>query len=119
MKLLHRRSATVRIKNGLMPHDWSIVGGPTPTGGYPVECSKCGERREPTCAFDRFQLICQFGCARTGFDGRFQRDDLVVVGDRLDYFVNYLPDGKAATANLGGGTYIEDVTDLRPKFPDR
>lgn len=113
-------TAPTRIKNDRTHHDWQITGT-SPHPGAPeftltdATCSRCGETADFTAPIDRFMLLRAGGCAREGFTGRLERYDLVVVGDRLDYFLNYLPGGKAATGNLGGGTYVEDVADLKPK----
>lgn len=116
-RTLGQSEALPSIHNAHMLHDWSIAGPQcSDIGKYPVECQQCGERREITCEFVRFQWLAGFGCARPGFTGRFERDDYVVVGNRLYWFVNYLPNEKAATTNLGGGSYIEDLADLKPKL---
>lgn len=106
---------TTRIKSHRMRHDWQITG----TGRIEefrttsARCTRCGEEvRDFLAPFDEFMVLRASGCWRDDFDGRYQRDDLVIVGHRLDYFVNYLPDGKCATANAGGGTYTQDVADL-------
>lgn len=107
-----------RIKNDRERHDWQVTG----TGRiqeFPTtsaRCARCGETANGfTAPLDQFLLIRAYGCARDGFDGTFQRDDQVVIAGRLDYFVNYLPDGKCATGNAGGGTYVENVADLKPR----
>jgi|GEM_PF-6486796 len=108
-----------RIKNDRERHDWQTTGAhPHPAAPEftltDATCSRCGQTAQFTAPIDRFMLLRAWGCAREGFTGKLQRYDLVVVGGRLDYFLNYLPDGKAATGN-GGGTYVEDVADLKPK----
>lgn len=107
--------AATRIKSYRMRHDWQITGTGRieefPTAS--ARCQRCGEEANGfTAPLDEFMVRRGFGCWRDGFDGRYQRDDLVKVGGRLDYFVNYLPDGRCATGNLGGGTYVQDVADL-------
>lgn len=109
-----------RIKSYRMPHDWQIEGsGPHPAAPEftltHASCPRCGETADFTAPIDRFIVLRGWGCARDGFTGRFERDDIVVVGNRLDYFLNYLPDGKCATANIGGHTYVEDVASLKPE----
>lgn len=114
------------IHNARMLHDWSITSPPSGDfGKCSAECPRCGEHREITCEFVRFQWLAARGCGRPGFTGRFERDDHVIVwmpgpegwaGNRLDWFVNYLPGGKVATANLGGGSFVEDVASLKPKL---
>lgn len=55
-----------------------------------------------------------WGCVRPGFTGRYVRGDQVRVAGRRDYFLNYLPNGHAATANSGGRTYVQPAADLEP-----
>lgn len=106
-----------RIKSYRERHDWQITG----TGRieeFPTtsaRCTRCGETANGfTAPFDRFRLLRGYGCARDGYTGRLEHEDLVTIGGRLDYFLHYLPGGKCATSNLGGGTYVEDVADLKP-----
>lgn len=113
-------AAPARIKNDRTRHDWQIAGtSPHPNAPEftltDAACSRCGETAQFTALIDQFLLLRAWGCAREGFTGRLERYDLVVVDGRLDYFLNYLPDGKCATGNAGGGTYVQDVADLEPK----
>lgn len=108
-----------RIKSYRMRHDWQITGSePLPEDhAYTLTratCPRCGETTDFTAPIDEFTVLRAWGCARDGFTGRYESEDLVRVGNRLDYFLNYLPDGKCATSNLGGGSYAEDVANLVP-----
>jgi hypothetical protein len=113
-----------RIKTYRKPHTWVI------TDASPLEdapeftltkaiCSTCLETASFTAAVAKFLSLRRWGCAREGFTGRFEREDLVIAqGGRLDYFVDYAHGGaQAVTSNIGGGTYVVRIADLKPAHP--
>lgn len=130
MRFTKKAPSPRRIKSNRKPHSWFIVGGYDPAldgelRRYAVKCFRCGEHRRVSASYSSFVAACRSGCARDGFTGRYENGDMVRVPPdrpgssvRLDYFANYLPDGKAATTNAGGGTFIVNVADLTPYLPE-
>lgn len=114
-----------RIKSERAAHDWHIVGARTEIDHgiykYPVECSRCGEQREPMADFARFCLIVTYGCARDGFTGRYERFDQLLIDIRhgtkaLAWFVDYLPDGRIAATDSVGNSYQEGPGNVKPRL---
>lgn len=111
------------IKSDHYFHSWRVVGAYDPEldgddpsyGRRAVACMRCGEQRRIGCSLDDPRL--KYGCVRTGFTGTYELGDHVLVGNRLDRFVKYLPNGQCQTVNGGGGRYVQHLAELQPRVP--
>jgi hypothetical protein len=115
-------AAAYEFKNRYRVHSWAVVGGYDPArdgddprwGRVAVECATCGERRRVGYeAYAENAPGLRDGCLRTSTSSLFERGDLVVIGDRLDEFVAYLPNDMALTYNAGGHGHEERLGDLK------